>query len=416
VTGDSHAHTDRLGAVVRAIFDLRLFAVAVTLLYLPSVSASPTPVVVALLVSLVCSFLPLVLWQRISHSVLRHPTWLAVDLCLSIAVLTLAGPESPFFLATLGTAALAGIVYGVPGATVFTSLLLFGWAGVLELRPEGADDLSPFQAAVTLPALYPLCAAGGAAVRRLLDQQAETERSLLAAEHASSVAMERARVAREMHDSVGKSLQGIALSASALATSAALDHDKADAARRLAGAARVAAVEARELIGDLRADDLDAPLHETLAGVARSWAQGAGVRLRLAVAPVAADADARYEILAIVKEALRNVERHAQAESVRIVLEADEATIRLTVADDGCGLPGGHDDDALVRGGHFGLLGMRERAERIGGELDVARGRSGGTTLTAVLPAARAPEAQRPQRFRLRLRSRSRRDLRGVAG
>ncbi|MBW3654038.1 MAG: hypothetical protein KY433_10745, partial [Actinobacteria bacterium] len=237
------AQADRLGAVVRAILDLRLFAVAVTLLYLPTVSESATVIVVALLVSLIASFVPLMLWRRICDSVLRHPTWLAVDLSLSVAVLALAGPESPFFLATLATAALAGIIYGVAGAAVFTGLLLLGWAAVLELRPAGADELSAFQAAVTLPALYPLCAAAGAAVRRLLDEQARTERSLLAAEHASSTSAERVRVAREMHDSVGKSLHGIALSASALATRAARDPAAAGAsARELADAAKLAAV------------------------------------------------------------------------------------------------------------------------------------------------------------------------------
>lgn len=406
------AAVERLGAVVRAILDLRLFAVAVTLLYLPTVSESRAVILVALLVSLAASFVPLMLWRRISDSVLRHPTWLAADLLLSIAVLTLAGPESPFFLATLGTAALAGIIYGVPGAAVFCGLLLLGWATVLELRPAGADDLSAFEAAVTLPALYPLCAAAGAAVRRLLDEQGRTERSLLAAQRASSVADERARVAREMHDSVGKSLHGIALSASALAAHAARDPGQAaDAARELASAANVAAVEARELIGDLRADDLDAALHETLAAAARAWAASSGLRLELDVRPVEADADARYEILAIAREALRNVEHHAQAGSVRVALEPQDGCIRLSVVDDGRGLPADHDPDALVGAGHFGLLGMRERARRIGGELTVCAAEGRGTALTALLPAMTAPQPEAQQRSR---RLRLRRGLQGA--
>lgn len=405
-----HRHDDRLGAAVRAILDLRLFAVVVTLLYLPTVAQAATPIVVALLVSLTASFVPLMLWQRICDSVLRHPSWLAADLLLSFAVLALAGPESPFFLATLGTAALAGIIYGVPGAVVFTGLLLLGWAAVLELRPAGADDLSFFQAAVTLPALYPLCAAAGAAVRRLLDEQARTERRLLATEHANSTSAERLRMAREMHDSVGKSLHGIALSASALAMRAARDPAAApETARELADAAKAAAVEARELIGDLRADDLDVGLHEALGAVARSWAEASGVCLELDLPAVQADSDVRYEILAIAKEALRNVERHAAASLVRLGLEADGDRIRLSVVDDGRGLAAAHDSDELVRAGHFGLLGMRERAERMGGELDVASQRGHGTTLTAVLPTASSPrpEPERPLR-RLRLRRRVR--------
>ena len=400
----SDAHEERLSAVVRTILNLRLFAVAVTLLYLPTRSDHTTPIVVALIASLTCSFVPLLLWRRISDSVLRHPTWLALDLGVSIAVLAIAGPESPFFLATLGTAVLAGIIYGIPGAIVFTGMLLAGWALVVDLRPAGADELSTFATVVTLPALYPLCAAGGAAVRRLLDEQARTERSLLAAERASSISAERVRMAREMHDSVGKSLQGIALSASALAMRAAQSPGEAgEAARALAGAAKVAAVEARELIGDLRADDLEGGLHEALAAVARSWAQTSGVGLELDVHPVDAGTEVRYELLAIAKEALRNVERHAGADCVRVVLETVANRIVLSVIDDGRGLPAGHDADELVRAGHFGLLGMRERAERLGGDLDVVSEGERGTRLTALVPAANAavPDERPARRLRL---------------
>lgn len=393
------APADRLGDVVRAILDLRLFAVAVTLLYLPSVAVRPAPVIAALFVSLLCSALPLLLWARISDTVMRHPTWLAVDLFLSLAALTLAGPESPFFLATLGTAALAGIIYGVPGATVFTSLLLLGWAAVLHVRPEGADELSSFEAAVTLPALYPLCAAGGAAVRRLLDTQASTERRLLAAEHANTVAAERARMAREMHDSVGKSLHGIAMSATALALRAPRDPQSASqAASELASAAKVAAVEAREIITALRADDPRAELHESLAVAAQGWAERSRVELELELEQADADADVRYEILWIAMEALRNVERHAQASSVRVSLHARDGQVRLAIVDDGRGLPPDHDAERLVGERHFGLLGMRERAEHIGGTLQVTSEPSGGTAVTATLPATVAPVAEAPAR------------------
>lgn len=402
------ASPERLAAAVRSMLDLRLFAVAVTLIYLPTVLEAPVAVVVALMVSLVCSAVPLLLWPRISDSVLRHPTWLAVDLVLSIAVLALAGPESPFFLATLATAALAGIVYGIAGAAVFTGLLLLGWATVLQLRPAGADDLSAFQAAVTLPALYPLCAAAGAAVRRLLDEQARTEHALLAAEHASSISAERARMAREMHDSVGKSLYGIALSASALAAGAVRDPLRAEAAaRELADAAKTATVEARELISDLRSDDLDAGLHDALAALARSWAKAAHTRLELDVHPTESDSDVRYEILAIAQEALRNVERHAGAGCVRVSLEAQGDRIRLSVADDGRGVPAELDLEELASAGHFGLLGMRERAERVGGELDIGRGTVCGTVLTAILPGTTIVEPRRARPAgRLRLRRR----------
>ena len=166
-----------------------------------------------------------------------------------------------------------------------------------------------------------------------------------------------------MHDSVGKSLQGIALSASALALGAGRDPAGSQAAAtQLAAAAKIAAAEARELIGDLRADDLGAELHDAVAAVAHRWAQTTGVAIELELRPVHADADVRYELLAIANEALRNVERHARASTVRIALTTAGGHVRLEVVDDGCGLPAGHDPERLVGEGHFGLLGMSERA------------------------------------------------------
>ena len=85
--------------------------------------------------------------------------------------------------------------------------------GLDELRTHEARDI---QALVVLPALYPLAAAGGAAVRRLLDRQAVTQLALAGAERRAAAGAERARVAREMHDSLGKTLYGIALAARGL--------------------------------------------------------------------------------------------------------------------------------------------------------------------------------------------------------
>jgi signal transduction histidine kinase len=195
-----------------------------------------------------------------------------------------------------------------------------------------------------------------------------------------------------MHDSVGKTLYGIALSATALAMRVKRDAPAAAAASRdLASAAQVAAAEARELITDLRSDTLDLPLGAALRGEVERWSAEAGVPADFSGDHVdLPHPGTRYELFCVVREALRNVERHAGAKHVRVTLSRQGDEVSLDVADDGRGLvvaPGAQVRD-LEPEGHFGLLGMGERATRVGGRLDLASAPGAGTTVSVRLPAA----------------------------
>jgi signal transduction histidine kinase len=92
-----------------------------------------------------------------------------------------------------------------------------------------------------------------------------------------------------------------------------------------------------------------------------------------------------HELLQILAEALRNVERHARATRVRVELRHEDGHVVLSVADDGEGFAdtGGDPVDGL----HFGLVGMRERAELLGGELATTSLPGEWTTVTAEVPA-----------------------------
>ena len=81
-------------------------------------------VVVALALAAVISYLPLRHWDRIAGSLARHPAYLAVEVLLATLILAAAGARSPFFYFTLGTAALAGVIYGRRGAIPFSALLM----------------------------------------------------------------------------------------------------------------------------------------------------------------------------------------------------------------------------------------------------------------------------------------------------
>jgi signal transduction histidine kinase len=91
-------------------------------------------------------------------------------------------------------------------------------------------------------------------------------------------------------------------------------------------------------------------------------------------------------VFRIVQEALRNAVRHADASEIEVRLTDYPDRLRLTVTDDGCGIPGGTDSTRFVAKGHFGLAGMRERAAMIGAKFDVQTAPDYGTVVVLELP------------------------------
>jgi two-component system, NarL family, sensor kinase len=246
-------------------------------------------------------------------------------------------------------------------------------------------------------------------------------------------AEERARLAREIHDTLAQGLSAIALHVEGALR--ALDHDAADSGsaghtghtghtgdggstahtgnigrarerlERALATARESLEEARRSVQDLRAAPPGGrPLGEALAALARTFTSDTGIRVHVRVigtagrrraVPGVAEGPAggggarlplrvEAELYRIAQEALENVRKHAQAQETEVTLRHTAAAVRLTVHDDGRGLPA-----TLPEGepgtGH-GIQGMRERARLLGGDLRVA-GRPGrGTTVVATVP------------------------------
>ncbi|HEX9546977.1 MAG TPA: histidine kinase [Acidimicrobiales bacterium] len=370
------------------MFDFRLAAIALTVGSVAFSKNRPTPVILALVAALSTSYVPLRRWERLGPVLMRHPAYLAADTVLAIVILAVAGPTSPFFYFTLGTAVLAGLLYSWNGAAIFSALLLAGYGAVIGLRASFTSVPHTFQNLVGMPALYPLAAVAGAAIRRLFDQEVAIAAQLNQAARSTAAAEERARLAREMHDSVAKTLHGIALSATALAGWIERRPDEAVVrAKTLARSAELAAQEARQLIANLRADRLERPLAEILERTVAAWSDESGVDVKLNFGFVdAASPAARYELLCILLEALRNVERHARASLVCVRLREKGGMVEMTVADDGIGFRVNANHDPLEQAGHYGLIGMEERARHVGGRL-VIRSRPGlGTVVRASAP------------------------------
>ena len=193
---------------------------------------------------------------------------------------------------------------------------------------------------------------------------------------------ERRRLRRDLHDGLGPALAGAALEVEAAENLLATDPD---AAARLLEHARLgmqtAVADVRRLVYDLRPPALD---ELGLVGALREHAQrlSAGDELRVDVhASDAVDGlPAAVEVAAyrIVLEAITNTVRHAGASSCQVAIGLNGGLL-VEIADDGVGLPSGY------RPG-VGLSSMRERAEELGGSVDVEGGIEGGTRVRALLP------------------------------
>ncbi|MEV7418186.1 histidine kinase [Streptomyces sp. NPDC089919] len=194
-------------------------------------------------------------WERFGPLLLRHRWLLAVDMALSTLLLVTATPDSPLGLVSVCTPLLAGLVYGWRGSAVFAALQAAIVTGVYGAEHRLAD--AP-QTVALLPGLCLLAGAAGVSLRQLMFRfgaagRALTEtRARLAVTEA--VAEERARLARDLHDSVAKTLHGLALAADRMAAEAG----RADPATVREGAdlvarsARRAITESRELLAGLR--------------------------------------------------------------------------------------------------------------------------------------------------------------------
>jgi signal transduction histidine kinase len=181
-----------------------------------------------------------------------------------------------------------------------------------------------------------------------------------------AVAEERARMAREIHDTLQQHFVGVLVQ---------LELKNPDQARVLV---RSGMAEARRLVQNLRAPALDAgDLPRALASVVRQLDSATGARIELTVsgAPRRLPDMTENSLLRIGQEALLNAIKHGRAGRIRVDLAFTSGAVRLSVHDDGCGF----DSAQAPLSGHFGLLGMHERTEQLGGELQI-RSRPGEGT------------------------------------
>ncbi|MGP4089250.1 sensor histidine kinase [Streptomyces sp. KR55] len=392
-----------LQAMCRQVFGFRLAMIA---LAAPAALLNANPGVgaylvgAAVVVTFMASYVLFRDWERFGPLLLRHPSLLALDTLLGSLPLISAGPDTTLAYVSVCTPLLAGLVYSWRGAAVFASLQSLILV-VVHATLTDTPDATPAET-LLLPGLCVIAGAVGSTLRNLMLRFGEATHALTTVQArlavTEAVAAERARLARELHDSVAKTLHGVALAADGLAGSAGkLDPRLVkQQAELVARSARRAAAESRELLTDLRRES--DPDHGTdvlveLAARTRDFTTRTGLAATYrptgehAVPPVP-PAVAR-QLLTIASEAMENAHRHAVPTRVDVTAGVHGDLLRITVYDDGRGLPPGTTLEQLRRAGHFGLVGMVERAASVGARIRIGRGtHPRGTEVRLDLPLA----------------------------
>jgi two-component system sensor histidine kinase UhpB len=205
-------------------------------------------------------------------------------------------------------------------------------------------------------------------LERLETERRESGRAAIAAQEE-----ERRRVARELHDEVGQVLTGVMLQVD--------DPEAREAVRQ-------SLEDVRRIARELRPETLDdLGLQSALRALATTTAahEGLSVERRLDVGDVRLRPEVELVVYRVAQESLTNVMRHAGASEVLLALQRVDGALRLTVRDNGRGLP----DD--VEGG-AGITGMSERALYVGGRLLVASSPEAGTEVRLDIPLPEARE------------------------
>ncbi|HEY1298694.1 MAG TPA: GAF domain-containing sensor histidine kinase [Chloroflexota bacterium] len=199
-------------------------------------------------------------------------------------------------------------------------------------------------------------------------------------------AEERARMAREIHDTLAQGLTAIALNIEGAMHRLETHPDEArERLGRALAMARENLEDARRSVLDLRgAAQLEGkPLTEALAGLAREFTSDTGVPATVESSNLdGLSLRVESELFRIAQEALTNVRKHARAHRVQIGLRRRGTTLSLSIVDDGRGFS----VTGVRRGDGQGVIGMRERARLLGGRLQISSSPGRGTHVTARVP------------------------------
>ena len=330
-----------------------------------------------------------------AYRMLERRLWLAVLVAVWFALVLLA-PSFAWCAVPLSFVTLRVLPFrpacGVVAAMVATTVVV--WTRMTD-RLDPTIVLGPVCVAVLAVGAYRALERDALARQTLLDELREAQGDLADAQHRAGVLAERARLSREIHDSVAQGLSSINL----LLQAAEREWDAKPVAARehasqAASTARDGLDEVRRVVRDLAPAELAAvpgepALPHALRQTCARLAAHGEVDVRVAVegTPVALGTDIETALLRTARGALANVLEHAAATSAVVTLTYQPGTVTLDVRDNGRGLPtAGPAEGTDRRNRGRGLAGIRERVAALGGHLVVESDPGEGTALAVSIP------------------------------
>ena len=295
----------------------------------------------------------------------------------------------------------AAVRFGARGATTVAALMAVAgeWGTVTDHGLFAAISHDHVQALWLVQLFLAVAVLGGLVLAGQVAELARAEAALRDSERAErearlaareAQAAERARLARDLHDSVSQALFSMSMHArtAQLALTRVPHADAGPLARAVSQLRELAAgalAEMRALILELRPDAL---AEEGLVAALARQAAAICAREQLPVTvegpddPLPLPAGAAEHCYRVALEALHNTVKHAAASHATVTIVAADGSVRVSVADDGAGF-----DPALARPGHLGLRTMAERARAAGGDLEVVTAPGAGTRIQLTVPA-----------------------------
>jgi signal transduction histidine kinase len=310
-------------------------------------------------------------------------------------VLTAVAPSFAWCAVPVAFAVLRVLPFGWAVATIvaMTALLTAAWQRI----SNGVDPVQvvgPITVALVTVLAYRALDLEARARQALLDELVEAQDELAAEQHRTGALAERTRLSREIHDSVGQGLSSINLLLQAAEQDWEAHPGRArEHVRTAAATARDGLEEVRRVVRDLapaalaRGDSVDA-LPAALREVAETAPIGVPVEVRVDGDPREVSPAVAAALVRTARGALANVQEHAYARRVALTLTYHPDEVVLDVRDDGRGFDPGHAQDRVRAGGTRGrgLVGIRERADALGGHADVESAPGEGTTLSVRFP------------------------------
>lgn len=215
---------------------------------------------------------------------------------------------------------------------------------------------------------------------QLLTELRVAQAEVASLERQAGITEERARVAREIHDTIAQTLTGLVMTAQrANSIAARAPESLGPTLALMENLATEALAEARTLVASYTPVSVSGGLPATLAVLADRFSAETGVTVIVSGEAPDVDREAEVVLLRCAQEALANVRKHAHARQVRVSIDATDDGAGLTVTDDGVGI-------GTQAGNGYGLAGMAERVRLVGGTVEVGPDVSGGTTVRVALP------------------------------